>query len=76
MMNIGSISSSFNGIYAGMSKLDRASANISVNAAGGDVGQLSQAVVDQKASANEVGMAVNVLKAKDQMLGSLIDIKA
>ena len=74
MTGISSINSALNGIHAGTERVQRAAAQIA--GAGSAAGDLATPLVELKVGEFQVKASVQVIKAADQMLGSLIDITA
>ena len=62
------------GIQAGMQRVSIAGSRIAVNAADAEV--LATNSVEQMSGRHQVGMSAQVVKTSDQMLGTLIDLKA
>jgi hypothetical protein len=68
------ISASLSGIQAGVNRVAIAGSRIAMNAS--DAADLATNVVDQMSGAHQVKMSANVIKAADEMLGSIIDVRA
>jgi len=76
-MAIGSIlSSGLQGIQAGISRTDKAGAQIASFATMTESPDLAASLVDLKMGEFQVKASATVIKVGDQMLGTLIDIKA
>lgn len=74
-MSINSVfSSGLQGVQAGMNRVNQAGGRIAIGPV--DAGELAQPMVDLKIGEHQVGMSANVIKAADEMIGTLIDIKA
>ena len=69
-----SLSMGLQGIQAGMQRVSIAGSRIAVNAADAEV--LATNSVEQMSGRHQVGMSAQVVKTSDQMLGTLIDLKA
>jgi hypothetical protein len=69
-----SLSTGLQGIQAGMQRVNLAGGRIAVHAADTEV--LATNAVEQMSGRHQVGLAAQVVKVADEMLGSLIDIKA
>ncbi len=76
-MAINSImSSGLQGIQSGINRASRAGGQIAGVALSGEVGDMTASLIDLKIGELQVKASANVIKVGDQMLGSLIDIKA
>lgn len=76
-MSINSIfSAGMQGIQTGIGRTDQAGAKIAGFGANVDSGNLAPPLIDLKVGDLQVKAAAAVIKAGDQMLGSLIDLKA
>ena len=69
-----SLSMGLQGIQAGMQRVSIAGSRIAVNAADAEV--LATNSVEQMSGRHQVGLSAQVVKTSDQMLGTLIDLKA
>jgi len=69
-----SLSMGLQGIQAGMQRVSIAGSRIAVNAADAEV--LATNAVEQISGRHQVGLSAQVVKTADQMLGTLIDLKA
>jgi hypothetical protein len=69
-----SLSAGLQGIQAGMQRVNLAGSRITVHAADAEV--LATNAVEQMSGRHQVSMSAQVVKAADQMLGTLIDLKA
>lgn len=69
-----SLSMGLQGIQAGMQRVSIAGSRIAVNAADAEV--LATNAVEQMSGRHQVGLSAQVVKTADQMLGTLIDLKA
>lgn len=69
-----SLSMGLQGIQAGMQRVSIAGSRIAVNAADAEV--LATNAVEQISGRHQVGLSVQVVRTADQMLGTLIDLKA
>jgi hypothetical protein len=68
------ISNSLVGIQSGMNRVAIAGSRIGFN--GTDASALATNVVEQIEGKHQVDMSANVIKAADEMLGSIIDVRA
>ncbi len=68
------LSMGLQGIQAGMQRVNIAGSRIAVNAADAEV--LATSAVEQMSGRHQVGLSAQVVKTADQMLGTLIDLKA
>lgn len=69
-----SLSTGLQGIQAGMQRVNIAGGRIAVHAADAEV--LAANTVEQMIGRHQVGLSAQVVKTADQMLGTLIDLKA
>lgn len=70
------LSSGMQGVQTGMALANRASGQIARSGAASDVADLTSSIVDLKIAENQVKAAAQVVKAGDEMVGSLIDTMA
>lgn len=76
-MSISSVlSSGFQGIQTGIGRTDQAGARIAGLGANIDSGNLAPPLIDLKVGEFQVKAAAEVVKTGDQMLGTLINIRA
>lgn len=76
-MSVGSIlSSGLQGVQAGISRTDRAGGQIARAGATNGAVDLAAPIVDLKVGEIQVKASLAAIKAGDEMLGSLIDIRA
>lgn len=76
-MSIASIfSAGLQGVQAGASQVDRAGGRIARMAGATDSSDVAAALVELKVGELQVKASAKVIKAADELLGSLIDIKA
>lgn len=68
------ISTSLAGVQAGINRTAIAGSRISMNAS--DVSAFAKNMVEQMEGAHQVKMSANVIKAADEMLGAIIDVRA
>lgn len=68
------LSAGMQGLQAGVNRANQAGGRIAQSSASSD--DLAPPIVDLKISELQVKASANVIKAADQMLGALIDIKA
>lgn len=68
------LSTGLQGIQAGMQRVNIAGSRIAASAVEADV--LATRAVEQMAGHHQVGLSAQVVKTADQMLGTLIDLKA
>jgi uncharacterized protein HemX len=68
------LSAGLQGIQAGMNRVSIAGSRIAVHAADAEV--LATNAVEQMSGRQQVGLSAQVVKTADQMLGTLIDLKA
>ena len=69
-----SLSAGLQGIQAGMQRVNIAGGRIAVHAADAEV--LAANTVEQMMGRRQVDLSAQVVKTADQMLGTLIDLKA
>jgi hypothetical protein len=76
-MAIGSVLSvGLQGVQAGISRVDQAGATIARVGASAESGDLATPIVDLKVGELQVKASTMAIKIGDQILGTLIDIKA
>jgi hypothetical protein len=68
------LSTGLQGIQAGMQRVNIAGGRIATQAA--DPKVLASNTVEQMSGRHQVGLSAQVVKTADQMLGTLIDLKA
>lgn len=68
------LSTGLQGIQAGTQRVNIAGSRIAVHAA--DAELLAANTVEQMSGRHQVGLSAQVVKTADQMLGTLIDLKA
>ncbi|MGB5582896.1 MAG: hypothetical protein WBO93_04740 [Gammaproteobacteria bacterium] len=68
----------FNGMHAGLDGLQKTASQIASTGAMQSQGpqELARSMIDLKVHANQVDASAMVVKVTDQMLGSILDIKA
>jgi hypothetical protein len=69
-----SLSMGLQGIQAGMQRVNNAGGRIAAQAPDAEV--LATNAVEQMSGRHQVGLSAQVVKTADQMLGTLIDLKA
>lgn len=69
-----SLSAGLQGIQAGMQRANVAGSRIAAHAP--DAEMLATNAVEQMTGRHQVGLSAQVVKAADEMLGTLIDLKA
>ncbi len=69
-----SLSAGLQGIQAGMQRVNIAGSRIATSAADPEI--LATNAVDQMSGRHQVGLSAQVVRTADQMLGTLIDLKA
>ncbi|GAB1393251.1 hypothetical protein MASR1M60_14140 [Rhodocyclaceae bacterium] len=67
------ISNGLAGVQTGMNRVAIAGSRIAMNVT--DTSALATNVVEQMQGQHQVGMSANVIKAADEMLGSIIDVR-
>lgn len=76
-MSISSVlSSGLAGIQYGMARVDRAGGQMAQFGINQNTEQVASAAVDQRIGENQVKLGADVVKVADQMLGTIIDIRA
>jgi hypothetical protein len=68
------ISAGLAGVQTGMNRVAIAGSRVAVSI--GDASALAASVVEQIEGKHQVDMSANVIKAADEMLGSIIDVRA
>ena len=68
------LSTGLQGIQAGMQRVNIAGSRIATSTVDPEV--FATSAVDQMSGRHQVGMSAQVVKTADQMLGTLIDLKA
>ncbi|MEY4591356.1 MAG: hypothetical protein RIR18_251 [Pseudomonadota bacterium] len=75
-MLIGSaIALGLQGMMSGISRINGASAKIAANNIETDTANIAQAMIEQKIGETQVKASANVVKAGDEMIGTIIDIR-
>lgn len=69
-----SLSIGLQGIQAGMQRVNIAGSRIAVHVADAEV--LAANAVEQVSGRHQVGLSAQIVRTADQMLGTLIDLKA
>ena len=66
----------FPGLRDRLERAQAAATRVVSSAAGGDAGQLTEAIVELQAAKLQAGAAAQVVRAADDTLGTLLDILA
>ncbi|MDD5175377.1 MAG: hypothetical protein PHQ05_02990 [Sterolibacterium sp.] len=76
-MSIGSVlSAGMQGVQAGIDRSDRAAGQVARLGTDIDSSDVTASLIDLKVSEIQVKASANVIKAGDELLGTLVDIKA
>lgn len=70
------LSTGLSGVREGIQRANDAAARIAENGAGGNLSELTEAVVELRAAELQVKASARVIEAADRTLGSVIDILA
>lgn len=74
-----SLQSGLNGVHAGMQQFNSSANTIAAQAAqspGTDLAVLAESMVDLIQAENQVAASAEVVKASDEILGTLLDVRA
>jgi hypothetical protein len=66
----------FQGLRDSLERAQAAATRVVSSAAGGDAGQLTEAIVELQAAKLQAGAAAQVVRAADDTLGTLLDVLA
>ena len=66
----------FQGLRDSLERAQAAATRVVASAAGGDAGQLIEAIVELQAAKLQAGAAAQVVRAADDTLGTLLDVLA
>lgn len=64
------------GLREGLERAQAAASRVVTSAAGGDAGQLAEAIVELQAAKLQTGASAKVVRAADESLGTLLDVMA
>ncbi|MCC5796591.1 hypothetical protein [Methylophaga lonarensis] len=76
MSNIPAIQSAMTGIQSGISKINRNAADIASQSVAGDAADLTRSLIDMRQNQLQVEASIKVVKTSNEVLGSLLDVKA
>lgn len=64
------------GLREGLERAQAAASRVVTSAAGGDAGQLAEAIVELQAAKRQTEASAQVVRAADDTLGTLLDVMA